>query len=82
MRDSHPFRGIPMGMGTKLFKLMEMGIAQMGIGTLIINVFPFSLYLPFKICISLRWFLILFGILPILLLFGHFGEFFTIFSFD
>ena len=37
--DSH-------GKGTKLFKLMgmerEMGIAQMGMGTLIINVFPFS----------------------------------------
>ena len=25
MRDSHPFRGVPMGMGTKLFKLMGMG---------------------------------------------------------
>ena len=34
MRDSHLSRGIPMGMGTKLLKLMgmgtEMGIAQMG----------------------------------------------------
>ena len=25
MRDFHPFRGIPMGMGTNMLKLMGMG---------------------------------------------------------
>ena len=35
MRDSHHSRGIPMGMGTKLLKLMRLG-------TLIIKVFPFD----------------------------------------
>ena len=50
---SHSFRGIPMGMGTKLHKLMGMGreweIAQMEMGTLIINVFPFNHNFPNEI---------------------------------
>ena len=50
MRDSHPSRKIPAGMGTKLLKLMEigrgMGIAQMGMGMLIIKVFPCSRHFP------------------------------------
>ena len=49
MRDSHPSRGIPMGIGTKLFKLMGTGIAQMGVGTLIINGLPFCHNFPSKI---------------------------------
>ena len=40
MQDSHPSRGIPMAMATKVLKLMGIGIAQMGIGTFTTNVFP------------------------------------------
>ena len=43
-----------MGMGTKLLTLMGMGIAQMGMGTLIINVFLFSHNFLSKIYIRLR----------------------------
>ena len=50
MQDSHPSRGIPMEMETKLLKLMGMGIAHTEMGTLIIYVFPFSHNFPSKIC--------------------------------
>ena len=55
MWDFHLSGGIPMGMGTKLLKLMGIGqelkYLRWGMRTLINNAFPFSPNFPSKILI-------------------------------